>query len=484
MKAAIYCRVSTEGQEQEGTSLQTQLEACLKYCKQKGYEVVYQFSEAWSGLSLERPQLTKLREIIRNENIDAVVVYSLDRFSRDPVHGVILMQEFERHHILFECVTEDVDNSELGKLISYIRGYASKLEAEKIKERTMRGKRVAQEAGRIYTGSGIGIYGYDYLKRIKGERQANRVMNDIEAKWVKKIYEWLVYESLSINAIVYRLRALEAPTKAGGEWGRSSVHKILKNSAYAGYSNATPSIIEKDLFEAAQKKLRLNLKKSPRNTKYEYLLRGHIRCRHCGQAYTGEPHRGKTYYRCLGRRRINTKSEICRNKTWNADNLETIVWNEIENYLSDPNVIRNELEKRKQTASQLDVFEEEIINTELRIKELNKEQKKLLQWALKGFPSDQVESENKRINQAKETLNQERIEIELKLNNNRDSIVNIQKFEDVVKDIKNQLPNLDFEGKRLALDFLDITIWIDSENVNITGAIEAQNSVQSTSTIL
>jgi site-specific DNA recombinase len=43
MKAAIYCRVSTEGQEQEGTSLKTQLEACLKYCKMKKYEVAFKF---------------------------------------------------------------------------------------------------------------------------------------------------------------------------------------------------------------------------------------------------------------------------------------------------------------------------------------------------------------------------------------------------------------------------------------------------------
>lgn len=87
-KVAIYCRVSTEGQEQEGTSLQTQLEACLKYCEVKGYKVNYKFSEAWSGLSLERPKLAELREVVRSEQIDVIVVYSLDRFSRDPVHGV------------------------------------------------------------------------------------------------------------------------------------------------------------------------------------------------------------------------------------------------------------------------------------------------------------------------------------------------------------------------------------------------------------
>ncbi len=96
MKAAIYCRVSTEGQEQDGTSLQTQLEACLKYCEARNYEIICKLSEAWSGLSLERPRLVELREVVRSESIDCVVVYSLDRFSRDPVHGVILMQELEK----------------------------------------------------------------------------------------------------------------------------------------------------------------------------------------------------------------------------------------------------------------------------------------------------------------------------------------------------------------------------------------------------
>ncbi|MFC1958537.1 recombinase family protein [Chloroflexota bacterium] len=140
LKASIYCRVSTEGQEQDGTSLQTQLEACQKYCQAKGYEVVYQFSEAWSGLSLERPRLTELREVIRSESIDAVVVYSLDRFSRDPVHGVILMQELEKHGISLEAVSETVDNSEVGKLVFYIKGYAAKLDAERRRDATGRGK--------------------------------------------------------------------------------------------------------------------------------------------------------------------------------------------------------------------------------------------------------------------------------------------------------------------------------------------------------
>ena len=56
MKASIYCRVSTEGQEQDGTSLQTQMEACRNYCQSRGYEVGYELSEAWSTRNEQAPE--------------------------------------------------------------------------------------------------------------------------------------------------------------------------------------------------------------------------------------------------------------------------------------------------------------------------------------------------------------------------------------------------------------------------------------------
>jgi len=167
MKSATYCRVSTEGQEQDGTSLQTQLEACRKYCQARQYEIEYELSEAWSGLSLERPKLSELRELVRLEKIDAVVVYSLDRFSRDPVHGVILMQELEKHGVTLEAATETVDNSEVGKLVFYIKGYAAKLDAERRRDATGRGKQAMLKNGKLPQGTGIGIYGYQWIKEYK-----------------------------------------------------------------------------------------------------------------------------------------------------------------------------------------------------------------------------------------------------------------------------------------------------------------------------
>jgi len=119
-----------------------------------------------------------------------VVCYSLDRLTRDLGHGVIITQELEKHRVTLEAVTEDVDNSELGKLISYIRGYASKVEAEKIKERTMRGKRAKAKTGRIVSGNGVGLYGYDYIK-VAQDNGGRRTINETEASWVRQMYQWL-----------------------------------------------------------------------------------------------------------------------------------------------------------------------------------------------------------------------------------------------------------------------------------------------------
>ncbi|MCL0077341.1 recombinase family protein, partial [Dehalococcoidia bacterium] len=137
MKAALYARVSTEDQEREGTSLQSQEKACLKKASELGYEVPdgYLLKEVYSGLTLDRPRLTQLRQWVRNKEIDAVVLYSTDRLSRDPVHLLLLVEELDKAKVALIFVTEPMDNSMEGQLLSFVRGWASKLEAIKIKER-------------------------------------------------------------------------------------------------------------------------------------------------------------------------------------------------------------------------------------------------------------------------------------------------------------------------------------------------------------
>ena len=506
-RAAVYCRVSTDNQEREGTSLQTQLENCLKYCQDKGYDVSYRFSEAYSGLSLERPELDNLRELVRNEAVDVIVCYSLDRLSRDPGHGVIITQELEKHGVRLETVTEDVDNSELGKLISYIRGYASKVEAQKIRERTMRGKRARAKEGRIPSGSGSAIYGYDYIKVSQGNG-GRRVINETEAAWVRQVFEWLVKDGLTTNAITYRLRDLNVPTKLGKIWGRQSIQTMLKNPSYAGKTyvftcikggkkftkpreewveipGATPPIITTEIFEAAQKQLQVNSEKSPRNIKWQYLLHGYVRCKQCGRAYYGgfsANKRGgkryvRRYYRCLGKVRMYAPFDRCENKNWNAARLESIVWTEIERILRLPNIINTELEKQSHDANQMGALEIELNQAERQLKAVDNEQHQLLQWALKGFPESQIEAENKRINKARETFRRRKVELESQIKASRDAIISLPNLKNTLELLNQQLNDPDYTTKRNFIESMGIKVWLDGENVEITGFIPTENVV-------
>jgi len=498
--AAIYCRVSTEDQEREGTSLQTQLEACLNYCQDKGYDVAYRFSEAYSGLTLDRPKLNELRELIRIGDIDTIVVYCLDRLSRDPTHGVILTQELQKHSVTLEAVIEDIDTSELGKLISYIRGFASKLEAEKIRERTMRGKKAKAAMGKIPGGGFHRLYGYNYLK-LDNVKSARRVINETESKWVKQVYHWLVDESMSTSAITYRLRALNAPTKYGGLWCRAAVLNILKNPAYTGATYAfttvgrkqfsknrdewielpdvTPALISQEMFEAAQKQLAINRERSPRNVKRQYLLRGHIRCRQCGRAYygcvtndrIGSEHKKVRRYRCSGKLKMIVPVDRCINSSWQADRIEDLVWKQIQDVLNRPDLMIAEIEKQRQDTDQLGFLEAELQQVERQLRALNHDQEQLLQWALKGFPEQTVITENKRINEKRNNLQTQKAELEAQVKAGQEAVVTLPKLERFVELMREKLVTLDYATKRMVLEMLNIKVWIDGQSLEITGTL-------------
>jgi site-specific DNA recombinase len=496
MKAAIYCRVSTEDQEREGTSLNSQLETCVKLARERGYEVPesYCVMETYSGLSLDRPKLNQVREWARSGELDVVIAYTLDRLSRDPVHFIILQDELKRAGVDIVLVTETLDSSDMGLLITYIKGYAAKLEAEKIKERTTRGLKERAKAGKFPSGWRGRLYGYDYL-RDTGKRCAN----EIQAQWVRQIFHWFVNEGTGIDRITYKLRELDIPAPSGqGLWYSSEVWKILRNRAYIGETyvftctkrtrkpkaewielpNATPAIIDKDIFEAAQVQLKRNKARASRNTKHLYLLASHIFCQRCNRKFWGfakqikwgGTYHLKRYYRCAGN--LQMVSPIrCGNHNLPADKIESMAWHEVESLLSNPTLILNELEQRRAEAGHGDFLEQEILQVTRRLKSLDREQGQLLQWALKGFPEDAIATENEKINQVRNELQNQRAELERRIDEARQREVDMSAIEQFCKSVGQNLASFTYEDKRMALEALQIKVLVDGNNVSMTGAI-------------
>ena len=404
LKTAIYCRVSTDDQEKEGTSLQTQLESCLKYCEEKGYQVVHKFSETYSGLTLERPKLNKLRDLVNTYNLDNIVIYCLDRLSRDPSHGAILFQQLEDHHVSLEAVTETIENTDMGKLINYIRGFASKLEAEKIRERTMRGKLARLKEGKLPQGTGIGIYGYQWDKT-SGKRQ----IIDHEAQVIKDIFV-MVLQGFSFHKMALELNSKSIRTKSGSMWYPLTIKRIVTNPSYTGKTyfgrtkrisntkvtstpqedwillpDITPPIISEEMFNRAQAVLLQSKQSRPIKQNSPYLLTGFLKCSKCGSTIGGTTLSGKyRYYHCRGARPTTTRGKFCDAGYIRADDLEKSVWKQFLEFMSSPltlitflTEIETAKSKRFKKGEVLSILEKQITQLRKKLKTYPIKEKKL-----------------------------------------------------------------------------------------------------------
>jgi len=385
MEAAIYVRVSTAAQEEDGTSLDTQEAACRKYATERGWSVndAYVYREQFSGYTRERPLLSQLRAALRGKEVDAVIIYAIDRLSRNQTDLAILVDEMQKTGNLLACVTEQFEDSAIGKFIMTARAFAAELEREKIRERTQRGRREAAKRGKL-PGGGHNLYGYHY---IKGE--GRREIDPETAPVVQEIFRLYVEEGLSLWNLALRLTEMGIPTPTGNkQWRQATLSIILRNTVYIGEEyafktvrvaakkrrnpqtergsaqrrpreewipipGATPRLISNDVFQRAQDRLKHNLAFSQRNTKYDYLLRGRIRCGKCGYIYSGKTrvHNCKNGAVSLYRGYV-CRSEVNRYSTCDApqvsvEAVDDAVWQYVRQVLEDPSLIVAELERQR-----------------------------------------------------------------------------------------------------------------------------------------
>jgi site-specific DNA recombinase len=235
-RAIIYARVSTEEQG-DNYSLGSQEDACRSYAGQHGFAVVASFQDMMSGAKLERPGLSRVRELVRAKAIDVVIVYSSDRLTRSVAHAMLLRDEMKTAGVALHTVTRGMSqDSPEGGLMETIEAAFAEYERLKIAERMQRGQR-QRIISKLSHGNKL-PFGYRYAD----DERIQIAVNEEEAAVVRTIFNWYLTEPIGSMQIANRLTELRLPSPADrksyfavlkkrgrGEWSQSSVIAIIQH---------------------------------------------------------------------------------------------------------------------------------------------------------------------------------------------------------------------------------------------------------------
>lgn len=385
--AAIYARVSREEQA-ERYGLAAQLTDLRALAAKRGYVVpdgAELVDDGYSGATLERPALTRLRDSVRAGAFDVILVSDPDRLARNLTLQLVLIDEIERHGVKIEFLTTPRDDSPDSRLLFNVLGVIAEFEREKIRERTMRGRREKLRLGRLALS--VPPLGY----RIESDRL---VPFEPEAQIVRTMFSWLVQERRPLRSIARELQALGIRTRRGGPWRISTVRKILVNPVYAGtttyraagetFTLSVPALVSPAVWQAAQEQLRRNRALlQGRPTKRFYLLAGLVRCGLCGRRMAGSRYR----YECTNRDRVLGNG--CRTAV-SRPRLEAAVWEAVASVLRNPARLAEHFTRR---AEKLGIREVEVRSLVEHLRrqhaELGSQQQRLIElWAREDLSED------------------------------------------------------------------------------------------------
>src|SRR6266403_2609761 len=232
---AIYARVSSEQQREENT-IASQTASLIEFAKAHDLDVPKEWvfeDEGYSGATLERPGLERVRDLAAEGQIQVMLAYSPDRLSRKYAYQILLIEELARHGVETVFVKSPQGDSAEDQLLLQFQGMIAEYERAQILERSRRGKRHRARQGQVSVLSGA-PFGYRYVRKSE-QSAAYYEINEVEAVVVRWVYERYTIDGLSIGAITRLLNEQRIPTrKQTGRWERSTVWAMLRNPAYKG----------------------------------------------------------------------------------------------------------------------------------------------------------------------------------------------------------------------------------------------------------
>ena len=396
VRAAIYARVSSDQQAQQGT-IDSQVVDLRQRVQADGLvldEELCFIDDGYTGSTLIRPALERLRDTAWAGGLQRLYVHSPDRLARKYAWQVLLVEELQRSGVELVFLNRTIGASPEEDLLLQMQGMIAEYERTKIMERSRRGKRHAARRGSVSVLCGA-PYGYRYVGKHEGGGEARYQMDFEKAKVVQQVFEWIGRDRLSIREVSRRLAREGILSAKGKRWCTETISTLLSNPAYKGqavfgksrvgqrqpqlrpgrgrpeqprhavsrYAGKpedqivipVPAIVSEELFEAAAEQLTENRKRARRQKRGPgYLLQGLLECGCCGYALYGHGisrfarHKAfYPYYRCSGRDRHRHGGEqVCVNKPVRLDRLDAAVWADVCEVLQNPGALQHEFERR------------------------------------------------------------------------------------------------------------------------------------------
>lgn len=321
----LYLRYSDRSQSEQ--SIEGQYRVCQEFCQRNNIRIVEQYIDrATSARSTEkREKFNEMIQASEKRPWDAVVVYKLDRFSRNRYDSAKYKHKLKRNDIKVISATENLsDNPESIILESVLEGMAEFYSAE-LSQKITRG--LHESALKCHSIGGHIPLGY----KIEDHKL---VIDPASAHIVQEAFQ-LYANGETVADICRKFNAQGYRTAKGVEFNRNSFKSMFKNERYIGVytyrdmriEGGVPAIIHKELFDEVSRRLSVNGQAPARGkAKVDYLLAGKLFCGHCGSSMNGESGTGKyggvyNYYTCYNRKR----NRNCDKRPLKKDYIEFIV---------------------------------------------------------------------------------------------------------------------------------------------------------------
>ena len=392
MHVAVYARVSTMRQAQAQTTDQ-QLDRLCAHAEQQGWSLtadrVFR-DDGYSGASLRRPGLDRLRDAAASARLDRILITEPDRLARNYVHQTLLVEELQKHGAEVVFLDRPMSRDPHDQLLLQIRGAVAEYERTLITERMRRGRLRKLRAGTLLPWTRP-PYGY----RLDPERPRDPAgvrLDEAEAAVVRDLFTWFADEGAPIYGLQRRLDRLGIVSPRGHRtWNGSALHGVLTNPTYLGqvFANRVracpaerrrsallpvghsgmgatravdaaewiavapvPAIVGQAQFDRAQERLAYNRQMARRNNRvHPYLLRGLVSCGRCRLGCSGlHMPTGYDYYVCRTKTRsrlLLPHGERCPARYIPARALEELVWRDLCQVLAAPEMIAHAMERAR-----------------------------------------------------------------------------------------------------------------------------------------